>query len=201
MKKRLIDLQLFAEEVTEPATEPATETSTEKAPEKKAEPETVTKQNKADEKKYSDADLDKFFNQKFAELEKKKQRELDEAKKLAEMNAEQKANYERDKAIKERDAAIKERDELKKAASLVEMAKTARKMLADEGVTNISDELLSLLVTTDAETTKTAIDSFTKLYKEAVEGAVKDRLRGEVPKTSTNSSPVSEIDKRIKKYE
>jgi hypothetical protein len=58
-----------------------------------------------------------------------------------------------------------------------------------------------MLVTPDAQETKTAIDAFSKLYKEAVESGIKARLRGEAPRRSSGpESPVSEIDKRIKKY-
>ena len=196
--KKIFDIQLFADEVSDSAataasgtdTKPTENNNTDKQPERetKAEP------------KYTDADLDRIIGRKFAELEKKKQKEVDEAKKLAEMNAEQKANYERDKAIEERDEAIRERDELKKAASLAEMAKTARKMLADENI-NVPDELLAMMVTTDAEQTKTAIDNFAKLFKDSVENVVKERLRGETPRRGTGSdTPVTEIEKRIKKY-
>jgi hypothetical protein len=81
------------------------------------------------------------------------------------------------------------------------MQKTARKMLSDEGI-NVPDELVSLMVTTDAEETKAGIDKFIPLFKDAVEKAVKETIRGETPKTGTGSStPISEIDKRIKKYE
>ena len=196
--KKIFDIQLFADEPSNTAataasgadTKPTENNTTDKQPERetKAEP------------KYTDADLDRIIGRKFAELEKKKQKEVDEAKKLAEMNAEQKANYERDKAIEERDEAIRERDELKKAASLAEMAKTARKMLADENI-NVPDELLAMMVTTDAEQTKTAIDNFAKLFKDSVENVVKERLRGETPRRGTGSdTPVTEIEKRIKKY-
>ena len=46
---------------------------------------TDPKGNEGD-KKYSDDDVNKILNQKFAEWQKKKDAELDEAKKLAEMN-------------------------------------------------------------------------------------------------------------------
>lgn len=192
--KKIFDIQLFAEEVADSADSPAsapsgndkkpTETNnTDKQPERetKAEP------------KYTDEDLDRIINRKWAEMEKKKQREVDEAKKLAEMNAQQKAEYERDQMRKELDA-------YKRKDALAEMAKTARKMLADENIT-VSDELLSMMVTTDAAQTKAAIDGFAKLFKDSVESAVKERLRGETPRRGTGSdSPVSEIEKRIKKY-
>lgn len=125
-------------------------------------------------------DVDEILNKKFAQWQKKQQREVDEAKKLAEMNAQQKAEYERDKLQKEL-------DEYKRQASLAEMNKTARKMLSDNGIT-IPDELLSMMVTTDAEETKNAIDGFSKVFTEAVESAVKERLKGEPPRKGSGGA-------------
>lgn len=212
MKKVLFDLQLFADEAT-PATESTADNGEAiKAESAAAEPGktiddkksvTAAQQPKnADEKKYSDADLDRIINKKFAELETKKQRELDEAKKLEAMNATERANYENKKIQSQLDEVIKERDELKRQASIAEMTKTARKMLAENGV-NVSDELLSVLVKEDAETTKSGIDNFVKVYKADVEAAVKERLRGEPLTVGTGkaAASLSEIDRRIKKYE
>ena len=191
MKKILFDLQLFADEAA-----PETGTSTEpENPTEENKPGTEQKPEKggADEKKYSDADVDKLIDKKFAEWQKKKDKEVDEAKKLADMNAQQKAEYERDKLQKEL-------DDYKRKDALAEMSKTARKMLSDEGI-NISDELLSRLITTDAAETKSVVDSFTKLFKAAVDDAVKDKARGTTPKNITNNSDaMSEIDRRIAKY-
>lgn len=174
--KKMLDLQLFAE-----ANAPETSTDPENTTEQTKEPATEQKQgNKAAEKKYSDDDLDKIIGQKFAEWQKKKDKEIGEAQKLATMNATQKAEYERDQLQKEL-------DKLKKANSIAEMSKTARKMLSESNI-NISDELLSLMVTTDAEETKSAVDSFTKLFKEAVETAVKERLKGETPKKGSGGT-------------
>lgn len=194
---KFFDLQLFGEEEAAAASaisgKDTAQTPTEKQTNQPG------KENKA-EPKYTDEDLDRIIGRKFAEMEKKKQKEVDEAKKMAAMNATEKANYERDQAIKERDDAFKERDEIKAQMALADMANTARKMLADEGIA-VSDALLSIMVTADAEETKAAIDNFTKLFKESVESAVKDRLRGETPRRSSGSdTPISEIDKRIKKY-
>ena len=192
MKKRIFDLQLFAEEATTTETTATEQTTETKETETKATEKAATKPES--DKKYSDADIDKILNKKFAEWQTKKDKEVNEAKKLAEMNAQQKAEYERDQLQKEL-------DELKKANSLSEMQKTARKVLSDEGI-NVPDELISLMVTTDAEETKAGIDKFIPLFKDAVEKAVKDTIRGETPKTGTGSAaPISEIDKRIKKYE
>ena len=208
MKKRIIELQLFADEAATAAsassaasaassataaTEPG-KTTTDK------EPATAAKQEKQDEPKYTDAEFDRKLNQKFAEWQQKKDKEINEAKKLAEMNAQEKAEYALKQEQESHAATQKELDEYKRKDALAEMSKTARKMLADDGI-SVSDELLTMFVNTDAQSTKTAVGSFSKLFKEAVESAVKDRLRGETPKTGTGTAaPVSEIDKRIKKY-
>lgn len=99
---------------------------------------------------------------------------LSEAEKLAKMTKEEKAEY------KTRQLE-KELADLKRQNAVTEMAKTARKMLADEEI-NIPDELLGHLVSDNAEDTKTAVESFSKLYKAAVQAAVKDALKGNAPK-------------------
>lgn len=185
--KKLLNLQLFADEPAadqQPAEEPAADQQPDKQP----------------EAKYTDADLDRILDQKFAEWSKKKDKAVDEARtkereaaKLERMNAQQKAEYERDQLKKELDS-------YKKKDALAEMMKTSRKMLADKNI-NVSDDLLSTMVTTDAEETKAAIDSFAKLFEEAVDGRVKERLRGETPRAGSGTgNPVSEVEKRIKKY-
>lgn len=99
---------------------------------------------------------------------------LTEAEKLAQMTNEEKANYRADKAEK----AL---EEYRKKEVLSDMAKTARKMLSDEDI-NIPDELLSHLVEEDAEGTKKTVEAFTKMYKQAVQTAVKEALKGNPPR-------------------
>lgn len=174
--KKAFNLQLFAE-----AASAATDTSTEKTTEQTTEQSTESKQDvKADEKKYSDKEVNDLIDKKFAEWQKKKDKEIGEAQKLATMNATQKAEYERDQLQKEL-------DKLKRENSIAEMSKTARKILSESSI-NIPDELLSLMVTTDAAETKSAVDSFTKLFKDAVEAAVKERLKGETPRKGTGGT-------------
>ena len=173
------DLQLFADEPAPADPKPEPTPADPKPADPKPEPQ----------KKYTDDDVNRLIDQKFAEWQKKQQKAVDEAKKLAEMNAQQKAEYERDKLQKEL-------DELKKKDSLSEMTKTARKMLSDDGI-NISDELLAMMVNTDAEQTKAAIDGFTKAFKDAVENAVKARLKGEPPKRGTGGGGKSMTKEQI----
>lgn len=102
---------------------------------------------------------------------------LSEAEKLAKMTNEEKAAYRMSQMEKELNA-FKEKD------TLAEMSKTARKMLAEDEI-NIPDELLAHLVSTDAEDTKNTVQAFAKLFKDAVQDAVKDKLKGNPPKRGT----------------
>ncbi len=197
MKKTLFNLQLFAEEgAAATETGSGTENTTEQTTEQSTEP-TVDERSKP---KYSDDDFDKKLNQKFAEWQKKKDQEIAEAEKLAKMNAEEKANHNAQKEKERADKAEARIAELERKDALAEMSKTARKMLADEGI-NISDELLSVLVTPEAEATQTSIKNFVKLFKAEVEKGIKAQATGTTPKIiQNNSEGLSEIDKRIAKY-
>lgn len=147
------------------------------------------------EKKYTDDDVDKIVKARLAREKEQADKEKEEAKKLAEMNATQKAEYERDQLKKEL-------DELKRKDALSEMSKVARKMLTEKEI-NISDDLLAVLVTTEAAQTKQNVEAFAKMYKADLDAAVKARLKGEPPRVGSGSpsSPLSEIEKRMKKYQ
>lgn len=105
-----------------------------------------------------------------AELEAEKT----QAEKLAKMNAEEKIAFERDQLKAEL-------EELRQEKAKSEMTKTARGMLAEADI-NISEDLLATLVTEEAEVTKTNVDSFIKSFKEEVDKAVKEALKGKVAK-------------------
>jgi len=131
-------------------------------------------EKKESEKKYSDEEVNAILSKKFAKWTAQKEKELDEAQKLAEMDAQQKAEYERDKLEKEL-------AELKRENTLNAMGKTARTMLSEQGV-HLSDALVSILVTEEAESTKTNVDNFVQLFKEAVDAAVNEKLKSGTPK-------------------
>ncbi|MCR2045493.1 DUF4355 domain-containing protein [Anaerosalibacter massiliensis] len=187
LKKGLpkMNLQLFAEEEE---TEEIVNKDTEKEDKKKL--DTKENQKKEDDKKYSDEDLDRIINEKFAKWQEKKEKEINEAKKLADMNAQQKAEYERDQLQKEL-------DELRKANTLNEMTSTARNMLKERNV-SIDDELLSTLVTDDAEKTKENVESFANMFEEAVEKAVLEKIKNPNEKRGTTSGITKEEIMQIK---
>lgn len=195
MKKQNFMLQLFADGEPEAAPAAAPAAAEQENPTNDKAPETAAKQQPKAEAKYTDDDVNKLIDKKFAEWQKKQQKAVDEAEKLATMNATQKAEYERDKLQKEL-------DDYKKKAALAEMTKTARKMLSDNGI-NAPDDILTMLVSTEAETTKAAIDAYSKAFTAAVESAVEERLKGKTPTVGAGkaATPISEVEKRIKKYE
>lgn len=176
-------LQLFSDEAGE-AEAKATETAETKdnagKGNGKADAGNGDKKEPDEKPKYTDKDVDEILNKKFAKWQEKQDKAVSEAKKLAAMNATQKAEYERDQLQKQL-------DEYKRKDSLAEMTKTARNMLSEAGI-SVSDGVLSMLVNTDAEQTKAAVDGFSKAFKDAVEEAVKERLKGRTPKVGTGSS-------------
>lgn len=139
-----------------------------------------------DTKKYSDADVDEIINKKFAKWQKEQEKKISEAEKLAGMNAQEKAEH-------ERDTLQKELDELKRANSIAEMEKTARTMLRDDGV-NVPDEVVSSLIAEDADNTKAKVEAFSKAFKEAVQTAVKEALKGKAPSTGKGGSTLTKAD-------
>ena len=181
--------QIFADD---PAQEQqSTEQSTESQVEKSKEADPPKTDDKGGEKKYTDADVDKIVKDRLAREKINQQKAVDEAKKLGEMGAQERAEYERDQLKKELDA-------LKKESARNDMAKEARKMLAAEDIT-IPDSLVSMMITTEAESTKQNVNDFAKLFKSAVQDAVKDALKGKAPRTGGKSTITkAELDKKLK---
>lgn len=173
--KKFMMLQLFAEGSEGSDGDSGNEGTDGKDPETK-EQEDDEEDDPEEEKKYSDKDVNKIIDRKFAEWTKKKQKEEDEAKKLSKMNAQEKADY-KQKQLEE------EIEQLKNEKALSNMRDEARKMLSEKNI-NITDELLAFMVSTDAGETKKAVDSFADLFNAAVNEAVKGKARQTTPKES-----------------
>ena len=173
--KKFMMLQLFAEGSEGSGGDSGNEGTDGKDPETK-EQEDDDEDDSEEEKKYSDKDVNKIIDRKFAEWAKKKQKEEDEAKKLSKMNAQEKADY-KQKQLEE------EIEQLKNEKALSNMRDEARKMLSEKNI-NITDELLAFMVSTDAGETKKAVDSFADLFNAAVNEAVKGKARQTTPKES-----------------
>ena len=185
MKKRLfMALQMFA---GDPAgTDPAGDDPAGGQDPAGADPKATEPKNEP-EKKYTDEDVDRIINQKFAqkfsEWEKKQSKAKDEAEKLAGMNAEQKEKYENEQLKKQV-------QELLRKDALGKMATVARGMLGEKNI-SVSDDLIEMLISDDAEKTKSSVDSFITAFQSAVEKAVKDALKGNPPKKTSEPASIT----------
>ena len=173
--KKFFDLQLFAdEENTAASAETQENHETEKEP----------GMNTKAEAKYTDADLDRIIGQKFAAWQKQQEKKVSEAERLSKMTAEEKAN-ERIKQLEERLAAAD------KEKAVAAMTRQARAILSDKGI-HVDDALLANLIAEDADATKASCENFISLFNAAVEKAVKDRVKGDTPKTGTSAGLTKE---------
>lgn len=135
--------------------------------------QTEPKQDNKQQPKYTDADVDEIVSKRLAKWEKQQAAKVEEAAKLAEMNAQQKAEYERDKVQKEL-------DEYKRRDTVNAMVAESRRQLSEQGIA-ISDDILARLVGETAEETKASVDAFSTAFTAAVEDAVKKQLAGKAP--------------------
>lgn len=132
---------------------------------------------------YTDEEVDAIIERRFAKWQRQQEQRVAEAAKLAEMNATQKAEYEREQAMKK--LAEYERRE-----AVREMTDESRRQLREVGV-DVPDEVIAMLVGEDAETTKAAVDRFATAFTEAVEAEVKRRLAGGTPRAGSDAASMS----------
>lgn len=198
--KLRMNLQFFAEDTGSDSggDNPGNSTTEETNGNSKNEQET----NEPD-KKYSDEDVNKIIDAKFAKWKVEQQKEQDEAKKLAEMDDKEKKDYEKQKLQEEI-------DNLKREKTLAEMAKTATSMLADKGI-QASEGILSFVVKDSAEGTSESVKAFVDLIdaeREVIKADFEKRLGSKLPLDGTTSTTLSrgaqiakEINNQAKKPE
>lgn len=134
-------------------------------------------------KKYTDEEVDALIERKFAEWQKKHEKQKakqDEAERLRNMSDQERKDHEMEELRKQVDA-------LQKKETMSKMSTTARAMLSAKGIT-VDDALVSMMISEDADATKSAVDAFITAFQDAVSKAVKDALKGEPPKAGGSSS-------------
>ena len=135
-----------------------------------------------DEKKYSDADLDKIINQRFERWQKQQQKAIEDAQKKAQLSESEKSNQ----RISELERQLKD---LQTENARGSNSKVARQVLAAEGVT-VPDALTDLLIGEDTEATTNNAKEFAKHFKAAVADAVKAALKtGGEPHAGDGNAP------------
>ena len=162
-------LQFFAEDGESKGSTADTTTTTEN---------TATDDPK--EKTFTQAEVDEIVNKRLSREREKAQKAASEAEKLAKMSAQEQAEYQRDEYQKEL-------EELKAKLARADIKETARAMLAADNI-SVSDNLISAIITDNADTTQQAIKGFAAAFKEAVKTEVANRLKGNEPKASTQSN-------------
>jgi len=156
-------------------------------PSEPAEPETEEVEEPDKPKaKYTDEDVDNIVKAKLAKEREKTAAKVEEAAKLAKMNADQKKDYEAQQVLKRA-------EEAESKLARLEMQAEARTMVSDLGV-NLTDEDLALVVTTDADSTKTNVSQLTDLIGRIQDSVKTEMLKGTTPKASGQSTTVATAD-------
>lgn len=132
------------------------------------------------EKTYTQAEVTELIEKRLIREREKQKKAANEAEKLAKMSAQEQAEYQRDEYQKEL-------EELKAKLAMADIKETARAMLAADNI-SIPDNLISAIITDNADTTQQAIKGFAAAFKEAVKTEVANRLKGNEPKASTQSN-------------
>ena len=114
------------------------------------------------------------LQRRLKQKDKEKENAVKEAEKLAKMNKDQKNEYEMEKLRKEN-------EELRQREAMNSMRNEARSMFSEKNIT-ATDDLLDIVVTTEAESTQKNIDALTNVINNIVKEQVKESLRNGAPK-------------------
>lgn len=139
-----------------------------------------------DGKRYTDAEVNAIIDKKFAEWQKKQKKAVDEATKLANMSAQERAEAERDQWEQKY-------NELLAQNTRATLTVQATQMLTQNGVT-VPAEIVEVLVGEDAETTNTRVNAFAKAFKAAVQEAVTNANKKTSPKSGGSSKTLTKAD-------
>ena len=138
-----------------------------------------TEQNKTYTQEEVDAllqqETDRRVSSALAKQQKKNEEKLKEAQKLAQMNEQQKYEYE----LSLREQAIAEKE---KALALAENKNVASKILAEKG---LSLSLVDFVLAEDAEQMNNNINLLDRAFKASVKAEVEKRLGGKTPASAS----------------
>ena len=124
-----------------------------------------------EEKTFTQEELDKILNKKFAQWQKKTEEAKAEAERKAKLTEAEKLAEER-----------KEFERMKMQFEYEQRVNSTSKVLASN---NLPIEFADFLIGDSDEATTQRVDLFKNAFNEALEKALTERLRGNTPKTST----------------
>ncbi|MGX0001660.1 DUF4355 domain-containing protein [Staphylococcus cohnii] len=135
---------------------------------------------KGDEKTFTQDEVNQIIEKRIAREQKKADEKAKEAEKLAKMNKDQKAEYEREKMQKELDA-------YKAKEARYEMKQTAKDMLKEKDI-GADDDLLEIVTADTADQTSENVKAFTDVLNKMVKEQVQAKLYQGTPKNYSNGS-------------
>ena len=127
-----------------------------------------------EEKTFTQAELDKILNKKFAQWQKKTEEAKQEAERKAKLTEAEKLAEER-----------KEFESMKRQFEYEQRVNSTSKVLASN---NLPIEFSDFLVAETDEATTKRVDLFKNAFNEALEKALTERLRGNTPKVGVSSN-------------
>ena len=127
-----------------------------------------------EEKTFTQEELDKILNKKFAQWQKKTEEAKLEAERRAKLTEAEKLAEER-----------KEFEALKKQFEYEKRVNSTSKVLASN---NLPVEFADFLISDSDEATTQRVDLFKNAFNEAVEKLVNERLKGNTPKSSASTT-------------
>lgn len=163
-------LQFFAEQESE-----TVESTAEEETEEEQQEEMIPK-----------SQMEKIIKERVAREKKATEKAVEEAKKLAKMNEEDKKQYEFEQLQNEL-------ADLKKKEAFYGLSKEASKMLSEHNIP-VDDEVFEVVVKDTADATKERVEWFSGLVNKLVTEGVKQALAGKSPKV--NTSPGQTITKQ-----
>ena len=136
--------------------------------------EVAAKEAEKNEKTFTQEELDKILNKKFAQWQKKTEEAKAEAERKAKLTEAEKLAEER-----------KEFERMKMQFEYEQRVNSTSKVLASN---NLPIEFADFLIAENDEATTQRVDLFKNAFNEALEKAVNERLRGRTPKASTSKA-------------
>ena len=127
-----------------------------------------------EEKTFTQEELDKILNKKFAQWQKKTEEAKAEAERKAKLTEAEKLAEER-----------KEFEAMRKQFEYEKRVNSTSKVLASN---NLPVEFSDFLIAETDEATTQRVDLFKNAFNEALEKAVNERLKGKTPKVSTSKN-------------
>ena len=127
-----------------------------------------------EEKTFTQEELDKILNKKFAQWQKKTEEAKAEAERKAKLTEAEKLAEER-----------KEFEAMKKQFEYEQRVNSTSKVLASN---NLPIQFADFLIAENDEATTQRVDLFKNAFNEALEKAVNERLKGRTPKVSTSKN-------------